>query len=787
MRVLSVLLLLALQHATTRAFDYQFDEENAEPGLALLDVKTGISDIKTIHTKQAVAVTITDLAFIPTEEGVETPDSITWETSVDGKVQASGTFDLTDVGRELPTEIEAGEIVVESGGRPEIVVKLSLGDTSLEASGEFESYAAGVSIIPLIFVLVMAASTRMVELSLFCTIFVGSCIVNGSIIDGFKELLNNYILQALADEDHGYVYLFTLFLSGLVGMLEKSGGMSGFTRDVQRFAKAPRSGQFACFGIGIFVFFDDYANVLLAGETMRPLLDMLCVSREKLAFIVDATAAPIASISPISSWVGFEVYLIQEQINRLEEIHGEGNLSIKDSGLAVFLQSIKYRYYPIFMIVLMVALIWSQRDFGTMLIAERKTEVYQQKDGGDGKGLNSTSGVEKHNQPEAETPARTWNMIVPVLFLVFFIFYMLIKTGEVDGEDQSVMDKIENSNSYQALLWGTMAAAIVTMLMYLLQPVQGGNIVWSLAGFKGLLSKGEGSSTFLLTVGESVEAFLFGMGRIFPALIVLTLAWASGAIMIDVGADRLFSSWIVGGISPEALPTLSFVISFFMALATGTSWGTMSILFPLILVPTYDASGGDAIIFYSVTAGVLSGSVAGDHVSPISDTTVLTSLACDCKLLAHVVTQAPYVIVTVLVSMLLGTIPIGYSDWPNIVGILLGALLIVLFVYFICVPVLSPTGRYDILTELYLSMKLKRGQESELVQLREDTKLYVQGELPMTSETPKKLGSDSEAGTGSEKGAEVVVVDDIMEAGDMDDVELDGGVMKDESTRSLGC
>jgi len=210
--------------------------------------------------------------------------------------------------------------------------------------------------------------------------------------------------------------------------------------------------------------------------------------------------------------------------------------------------------------------------------------------------------------------------ILHLFYQVFLIFFLLVKTGDDGTGDQSIMDKIENSNSYQALLWGTMATAIVTLLMYLLQIVQDGELVKpSGSVLKALFSRrssqedGESKPHFLLGVGESVEAFLFGMGRIFPALIVLTLAWASGAVMIDVGADRLFSAWIVGGVSPEALPTLSFVISFFMALATGTSWGTMSILFPLILLPTYQASDGDAIIFYSVTAGVLSGSVAGDH------------------------------------------------------------------------------------------------------------------------------------------------------------------------------
>jgi Na+/H+ antiporter NhaC len=202
-------------------------------------------------------------------------------------------------------------------------------------------------------------------------------------------------------------------------MLEKSGGMYGFTKDVSRFATTPRTGQLACFSVGIFVFFDDYANVLLAGETMRPLLDLLYVSREKLSFIVDATSAPIASLSPVSSWVGFEVGLIQTQLDIIVERAGTDDIGIKTSGLGVFLQSIKYRYYPIFMIVLMLGLIYSGRDFGPMLVAERKTQVYERSDGGDGKGVASKNGTsEKHNAPKEGTPLKSWNMVFPVLVLV---------------------------------------------------------------------------------------------------------------------------------------------------------------------------------------------------------------------------------------------------------------------------------------------------------------------------------------------------------------------------------
>ena len=370
---------------------------------------------------------------------------------------------------------------------------------------------------------------------------------------------------------------------------------------------------------------------------------------------------------------------------------------------------------------------------------------------------------------------------------VFFIFYLLVQTGTIEGEDQNLMDKIEASFSYAALLWGTMAAAIVTLLFYLFQPVRDGEIVMpNLSVLREMFSftvskskaKEEEVTTkarFLMSVGESIEAFLYGMGRIFPALIVLTLAWASGAVMVAVGADRLFARWIVGGISPEALPTLSFVISFFMALATGTSWGTMTILFPLILVPTYDASGGDETIFYAVTAGVLSGSVAGDHVSPISDTTVLSALACDCNLMAHVSTQAPYVLVIVAISIFLGTIPIGYDAWPNIVGILLGAVVTVVFVYGLCVPVLCPTGRFDVFTELFLRWGRRGsedGEESGLVQLKQNTARSYNGETVGEEEQPIKEIGSPEVYEKAEKPTEEYVAD-VVDETEQDETQVD--------------
>ena len=327
----------------------------------------------------------------------------------------------------------------------------------------------------------------------------------------------------------------------------------------------------------------------------------------------------------------------------------------------------------------------------------------------------------------------------------------MVKTGEDTSIDQTVLDKIEAGNSFTALLWGTFAASIISMMLYIGQWYKPDGSL-SFPNYKtfgkyfcmkenthGRLfdddddenADSSNDAKPLLSLPIAVDSFIYGMGRIFPALIVLNLAWAVGSIMVDVGADRLFSRWIVGGINPESLPTLSFLISFLMALATGTSWGTMSILFPLLLVPTYEASNGNEIIFYSTVAGVLSGSVAGDHVSPISDTTVLSALACDCQLLRHVVTQTPYVVVVVILSTLVGTLPIGAEAWPNIIGILIGCVIVALFSYFICVPVASPTGRYDIITELTLRVF----PNIELLELRENTKKFYAGEvLPVVGE-----------------------------------------------------
>ncbi|KAL3919404.1 MAG: hypothetical protein SGILL_003769 [Bacillariaceae sp.] len=446
------LLLGALCLSNSGAFDYNISSAG---DVFLQDDSTGISGIVTLFTGDVTLVFLDGVTWDPS--GVEGGDTaITYQTLLNGQLASEGEISLADVDRQLPTFLECGFVQTEKSGTNTIEVILTIDGFEAGTGTDIQAYAAGVSIIPLLFILFMALGTKMVELSLFCGIWLGLCIVTGSLADGFRRTIDTALIDSLNNWGHVAVILFTVFLSGTVGMMQKSGGMLGFTRDIAKIAKTPRSGMFACMCVGIIIFFDDYANVLLAGETMRPLLDLLHISREKLSFVVDGTSAPIASISPISSWVGFEVGLINDELDKIIKYVDDNGLTltIKDSGFAIFLQSIKYRYYPIFMIVMMFLLILLQRDFGPMLLAERQVRVYDRTDGGPNKGKSEEMEGAGENQPREDQPLLSVNMLLPVVILVVLIFLALVRSGDDGSGTQTFMEKIEASDSYIALLYG---------------------------------------------------------------------------------------------------------------------------------------------------------------------------------------------------------------------------------------------------------------------------------------------------------------------------------------------
>lgn len=622
--------------------------------------------------------------------------------------------------------------------------------------------------------------------------------VTGSIVAGFRQMLDVYILDALANKDHGYVFLFILFMAGLVGLLEKSGGLAGITHALRDYVKTSRSAQSASFIAGIIIFFDDYANTLVAGNSMKPLTDACTVSREKLAFIVDATAAPIASIVPISSWVGFEISLIQAELDKILEQDPTSEIA-NTSAFAVFMETIKYRYYCIFMLMFIPLQILAGRDFGPMLIAERLTKVYGRTDGGPGKAVAADGqAIVSHNAPKNDTPPRWWNMAFPIVALIGYIFYLLVWTGQqsaVGGE--SFVELIELSNAYQALLWGTMAAALTGLAFYFIQDKKDGRIIF--CNVKGYINKfkrfrirnrgkcqplvcrrrqedGEMEyeedtdehAVVLMGYREAMSSFLIGMEKIFGALVCLTLAWATGEIMQAVGLDRFFGEILTNpNLDYRMLPTLTFVIAILIAFSTGSSWGTMTIMFPLVLVPSYNASNGDPVIFYGVTAGILAGAVAGDHASPISDTTILASMASECQILEHVRTQAPYALMVATWSILVGTIPSGRETFANWVSIVLGLVMMLFHVIFTSEFIINKTGRFDIFTEIYL--RCTRDKEF-LLKLKADTvKAYETGQPVQLEETEKMI--DGDGASSSIKDKPPMVMSDKLDSARSGEVE----------------
>jgi len=388
---------------------------------------------------------------------------------------------------------------------------------------------------------------------------------------------------------------------------------------------------------------------------MRPITDKMKISREKLAFIVDSTSAPVASIFLISSWIGFEVGLIQDGLN---------TIGSSASAYDVFIQTIPYRFYPIAMLIFVFMVAYTKRDFGPMYKSE--VRAYKEdkliRDGAKvSEEFNDTYGILNN-----EAKAKWYNGLIPILFLIFGTIIGLIYTGISSLEDNGVTDYgvreiIGSSDSYSALLWSSFGACIVAAFMIIVQKI--------------------------MTLSETIDAWFTGMRSMFLALIILTLAWSIGSVTQDVKTADYIVSLISDSVNPRLLPVLVFLACALTSFSTGTSWGTMAVMMPIVIPlgagvsSLYGLGSADqTLILYGVISSVLAGSVFGDHCSPIADTTILSSMASGCDHMDHVRTQLPYAIVVGFVCMLLGDLPTAFGFSPYLsMAIISGVLLGVLF------------------------------------------------------------------------------------------------------------
>lgn len=515
------------------------------------------------------------------------------------------------------------------------------------------NYAPWLSLLPPLIAILLALVFREVVVSLFTGIFLGGVILalsDGSgdthVFSAFLTSLDHYLVDALVDEDHVSIILFSLLIGGMVAIISKNGGMLGIVNRISRIARTPKSGQFATWLLGVVIFFDDYANSLVVGNTMRNITDRLKVSREKLSYIVDSTAAPVSALAFISTWIAAELSYIED---------GMVQLSGLPEGLSpyrVFLMSLQYSFYPILTLAFILLLIFIGKDFGPMLKAEQRARTT-----GNVKNEDENSKISEevsHFEPIEGIQPRAFNAVIPVVVLVIGVLIGLMFTGWDDktwndpemGFAAKISSIIGNSNSYLALMWASLTAVVVALAMTLAQR--------------------------MMSLVDAVSVMTGGFKAMLPALIILTLAWGLQGITSDVHTADFLTDLLSDNLSPVWLPLIAFVLGAMVSFSTGSSWGTMAILYPLVIplawkigidygLPTDNALA----IFSNVVASILAGSVLGDHCSPISDTTILSSLACDVNHIDHVRTQLPYALLVGVVAMLVGTIPssFGIPTW----------------------------------------------------------------------------------------------------------------------------
>ena len=492
------------------------------------------------------------------------------------------------------------------------------------------------SLLPPLVAIALALIIRQVLPSLLIGVLLGATIYNGwNPLEGLMRMLDGYFLEALANRDHAAIVMFSLTLGGMVGVISRCGGSAGIVAKISKYARTPRSGAIATWLMGMIIFFDDYANTLIVGNTMRPYSDKLRISREKLSYIVDSTSAPIASIAVISTWIGFEMGLIADAFDKL---------GIDRNIYITFLQSIPYRFYCVLALFVVPMIALMKRDFGPMLKAERRARTT-------GKVLrDGAKPLMDDIQSNAKIEVSShWNALAPILMVIGVTAVGLYWNGYQSTGSAPIYEIISAANSFSVLMWAAFSGALLSVIL--------------------------AAANSPLKFGETMDAFVNGVKSMMMAMIILILAWSLGKTCEDLGTAVYVSGATKGVLAPWLLPALTFIISAFISFATGTSWGTMAILVPIIIPVAHGIVGPEIDahwhIMLSTIGSVLAGSIFGDHCSPISDTTIMSSMTTGADHIDHVRTQMPYALLIAGVGIALGDIPSGLGLNPFI-SILVG-------------------------------------------------------------------------------------------------------------------
>lgn len=464
-----------------------------------------------------------------------------------------------------------------------------------------------LSLLPPLLAIGLCIITKEVIPSLFVGIWIaGTMLAGWNPILGFGKAVES-LWNSLGDPWGARIVLTSLTMGGLVGVMKVGGGIDAAIQWITGRVKSPRGAMFFTELAGFIIFFEDYVNTAVVGTTMSPITDRYRISKEKLSYIVDTTAAPIACIAGISSWIAYMVGQIGSQFNEL---------GITVSPYVAYLKSIPFVLYNIVALVLLTYVVFSQRDFGPMLAAERRARKTGKvlRDGAQPLVNTSVEGT----IADKNCPRRGINFILPIVFLVSLIFLMLIITG--GWPEVPLATAIGEGSSSKALVWGAFGSVFLTIALY---------------GVQGLAS-----------TQKMFKGYMEGMMSIFVGTIILVFAWGIGSSIKQVGTASYIVSIAGDILSPGWIPVITFITGAIISFCTGTSYGTMGILMPIVVPLVYKVSQGagiDPMMFMIPTIGaVFAGAVWGDHCSPISDTTIMSSMFSGADHMDHVNSQIPY-------------------------------------------------------------------------------------------------------------------------------------------------
>ncbi|MBS4330978.1 Na+/H+ antiporter NhaC family protein [Campylobacter vulpis] len=525
-----------------------------------------------------------------------------------------------------------------------------------------------ITLLPPFIAIILAFITKDVILSLFMGVLSGTFLLSlasniffvdtialiniyDTLVESFSKIIG-YVLKSTSDPVNAGIILQILCIGGLVALITKMGGAKAIALKFAKRAKTAVSAQLNTWFIGLLIFFDDYANLLIVGPIMRPLADKFKISREKFAFIIDSTAAPVAGIAIISTWIGLEVSLIKNAYASI----GIDNIS----AFGIFVETIPYRFYNIFMLFFVVLTAIMGREFGSMYAAQIRAKTTGQiAPVSKSAALDTAELEDQFLAPKEGIEIRAFDAIVPVMTLIILAIVGFYFNGFSVLEGEELANARANPLSFETLrsAFGSADSSIV---------------LFQAALFAAIVAIFIGVRRRIFNIKEAIETWIYGWKTMIFTIVLLLLAWSLSSIVKDLGTSTFITHLLADKLPEFILPATIFAFASLISFAIGTSYGTMGVLMPLAVPLAFEIAKlngleGEALHHYMVLniSCVLTGAIFGNHCSPISDNVILSSMSAKCDHMEHVRTQIPYALFICAISLFTGYIPValGLSVW----------------------------------------------------------------------------------------------------------------------------